>query len=893
MNKTFDYFGQVEFPNITLCNPNKEELYSLGLCYNTKLEYRYNAISDFSFEFPKSVDGGETFLEAYDHIRNKKLVLVDGYGYFVIEDSQEVLDGSQPIRKVSCKSLEYELVSKKISIYGGTVKLYDLISPDGTLLDDILKNAPNWSVGSVDTSLLTKYRTFDINGSTIYGFLSSDVSSAFECIFVYDTVNRTVSAVSYSNATSSSDIFLSFDNLVSEANINEKTDEITTCISVYGGGELNIRGVNPLGTDKIYDFSYYSNTDWMSQGLVTAIGLWEDVVSTNEISYSSNLLLLKTYNSEMILLESTLSQLNSEYLAIEGVQKVRIQQGIPYSDINLQLVAKQAEIDSQETLIANKQLQINSVNLILQGITQTVSFENNFTPSQLLELNNFIFENTYQNENIIQTDTMTLVEVQDAQEDLYQQSKVVLSRISQPRYEIDFQAVNYLEVQEFDEFTEQTELGVVVNVELEGSQIETVLLEISMSFDNPTDFSMTFSNRLRLDGGDFVYSDLYGQTVKTGSKVSFDNMKWSNWENEYKNDVTSFITSSLNTANNTIINNSNQEILINRNGLRGRTLNSETGNYESTQVWLTSSVLAFSDDSFQTSKLALGSVDTPAGTKFGLVAEVLIGNIIAGNTLTISNDSNNFILDESGATLNNAKFSVSTTNTKIVIDPTATNSFIIQKNEGGTFVNKFWVDNTGNVNFSGNLSGASGSFTGSISANSGSLGGWTINSTGISDSYGNYINSNGNIKLGGLTISGSTATFTGNIYADKLVGAVSYSQLTDIPATKITSGTMSGSRVYGGTIGFPGGASIYSTGSTFEIISDGTTSISSSAGASISAGGTINLSGGSRTDVYNNLNIRANLYANNSLGLSVGYSVQTPYGTRVLTFSKGILVGYT
>ncbi|MFK5283831.1 hypothetical protein ACI3PL_30070, partial [Lacticaseibacillus paracasei] len=76
-----------------------------------------------------------------------------------------------------------------------------------------------------------------------------------------------------------------------------------------------------------------------------------------------------------------------------------------------------------------------------------VGFDNvlNFSSSQLLELNNFIYENTYQNENIIQTDSMTTVEVQDAQQDLYDQAQVVLSRISQPRYEIEFEAINYTE----------------------------------------------------------------------------------------------------------------------------------------------------------------------------------------------------------------------------------------------------------------------------------------------------------------------------------------------------------------------------------------------------------------------------------------------------------------
>ena len=183
-------------------------------------------------------------------------------------------------------------------------------------------------------------------------------------------------------------------------------------------------------------------------------------------------------------------------------------------------------------------------------------------------------------------------------------------------------AVNYLALEEFSVFSSQTELGSVVTAEIHPDQfVSTILLEISFTFDDPTKFSMLFSNRVRIDGSGFVYSDLQNEVVKTGSSVSFDNLKWSNWENNYKDDVSTFITSALDTTTNNLINNVNQEILINQNGLRGRTYNASTGGYNPTQVWLTSSVLAFTDNAFQTSKLALGKVTVNGVSQFGLVAE--------------------------------------------------------------------------------------------------------------------------------------------------------------------------------------------------------------------------------------------------------------------------------
>jgi hypothetical protein len=892
MIQNFDYFGFPEIPYMILCTPSLEETCSIGLAYDTKLTLRYNAISDFTFTFPKSIDGGQTTLEQYELIKNKKIILIENHGYFIIDDVSEEMEGFSPIKNVSCKSIEYELVSKRISAYGGTVKLYSLTSPIDTLLYVFLQDVPNWTVGDIDADLLIKSRTFDISDTNIYNALMGEVATAFECVFSFDYLNKTISAKSYETATVQTDVYLSLDNLIENATFTEKTDEITTCLAVYGGGNLNIRGVNPLGTDKIYDFSYYMNNEWMSSGLITALTNWEILLASKQIDYSDNLLLLKDYNAELILLQSNfydvdnpdsfppkgLAQLNAEYLSLEGVQRVRVEAGEPYADILLLMSDKQVEIDERTSQIAGKQSQIDAMVIVLQGINNDVSFTNldNFSPAQLLELNNFIFENTYKNENIIQTDLMSNVDIQEAQLELYLQGSNILSRVSQPRYEIEFSTINYLDLPQFSRFTQQTELGSSFFIEIEGRRIngvlvehvEAVLLEMLIVFDDPTNMQMTFSNRLRLDNGEFVYSDLFGNVVKTGSKVAFDSVKWSNWENNYKNDVTDFITSALNTTTNNLINNSNQEILINQNGLRGRTFDPATGLYDPTQVWLTSSVLAFSDNGFQTSKLALGSVDTPSGIKFGLVAEVIVGELIAGNNLTIKNDNNSFIVDAFGATLYNAKLTIeSDLNTsRIIIDPSSIEPFTIEKKSGATYTKNFWVNSSGDVNM-----------TGSIIANSGSLGGWSISSSGISDAYGNYIRSNGQIKLGGLEINGTSAKFSGDIYADRLIGAVSWTQLTDIPADKITTGTMNGARISGGTASLAG---INTVGSDLAVSGN----LSVSGGAILSKGNMTTNEGVFYTNV--------GYYMAGYAGITLTRTISTPSGDRVLAFKGGICTSF-
>jgi len=470
----------------------------------------------------------------------------------------------------------------------------------------------------------------------------------------------------------------------------------------------------------------------MSQDLIDAISSWEIVVSTNQTTYSDYLVSLKIYKEDLLGLTNELSVLNAEYTALEGVQKVRIEAGMDYSDVLEDMTLKQAEIDTKNLQITVATGQIDSIEGLLENIVSTCSFSNNFTPSQLTELNEFIYENTYKNDNIIMTDTMSQAEIQDQQEILYEQGVSVLDRISQPRYEFSFDGVNILSIKDFDSILAELNVGCEVTAEVrDGSYITAVLLEISFSFHNPEEFSMTFSNRLRLDNGNYVYSDLMGSVIRTNANLAFNFEKFSNWEDNHKSDVSAFITSSLDASVNTVINAQNQEITLGANGLRGRTFIAE-GVYDPMQVWLTSSLLVFTSDNWETAKAALGRVTVDGNTYYGLVAEHLVGNIIIGESIRISNENNTFLVNATGAYLNNASLAITSgSNSRIYLDPG--NSFLIQKNSGGSWVDRFRVNtSTGDVTFSGALNGATGNFTGSISALSGNIGGWSISYTGMS-----------------------------------------------------------------------------------------------------------------------------------------------------------------
>ena len=901
---SFDTFGQVEVPPMYLCNPNKSQLHSLELGYNIQVNKRFNALSELSFSFPQMINPNDEPLPAYALLKSKRLVEVTGYGYFIIDDVQENEDGSVPIKEIHCSSLEAELIGKNLNVFGGTYPLYDLLSPEESILGFVVQQAPLWSIGYVDPQLLNKFRTFDSSPRTIYSFLMTSIEEAFSCVFSFDTETRTISAYTNDTATTQTDVYVSFDNLIENLQMKEIADEITTCLKVYGAGNLDIRSVNPLGGVSIYNFDYFKTTDWMSQELIDAIDAWQAEIDAVQTTYANTLTTLKTSNSELIVLNSEMTDLVSEYQALEQIQSLRIISGEELATVNAQLIAKQAEIDSKQVEIDSKQFEIDSLVTTLSGINDSLSFANNFSESEYNELTGFIYENTYQNENIVQLDSMTAVEIQEQAQYLYEQGTFVLSRVSSPRYELEINLSNYTYLSGYQNFSDATDVGIEVTVEKsDGTIITLVLLEIRQTLDNPTNFSMTFSNRLRLDDGRFVYADLVGRTIKTGQEVSFNAMQWGNWDANYKGDVTNFITSSLDASKNAIINAENQEITIEKVGLRARSYNESTQSYDPNQVWLTSNTLAFTRDNWLTAGLAIGEIEVDGVPYFGVVADAIVGRLLAGESLVIQNEGSNFVLDATGATLTNARFTLENLLTKITLDPDV--GFKIENNVGGTWYERMYIDGSGNIVFAGDLSGASGTFSGAINASVGNIGTLIIDSLGLKTSDGvNYLRGDGTLKWGGLSISPSSAVFSGDIYANRLVGQIVTNQISNGAVTdpilgsgqnasKIGYNSMSGNRVYGGVIGGSGmGLNVGGTGVPY-LTGTGAVRLEGNSGWVEVRNYIYGYTPGSITWEGSYINLSTGDLRINGTGCISGLiSVTTPYGNMYLTFTEGLLTRY-
>lgn len=774
-------------PIITLYKPDRSELTSLGLCKNLNLTLRFNTFSEMSFTIRKTYkrQGDSKDFKYYSSLKKNNLVHVVGFGWWVIDKVTEKHTGNIPKKEVHCFSYEHTLNSRNINLLNDTYKFYDIISPQNTLLGKILSVLPSWSVGHVDSDLWKKYRTFDVPNSSVYSFLMNDVEKAYECIFDFDTENKTINAYTTQNIIKQTGISLSFKNLIKEIQIEETDDNLINAMGVYGSGDMDIRYVNPIGGNVMYNFDYFTQPDEdgvvsMPEHLVNAIAKWQNKITAQEGIYGTLLATLKTKKGELLTLEGQLNTLTSELSALEGVRTARLDSGISPSDVTRQIDVKNIEIVNKNNEITSKQVEIDSVNSQLITINSELKFESNFTQEQLLLLDNYISEGSFSNSNFIKTSKMTPIDIQEMSQQLYQQGKEELRRRSQPIYTFSMNTANFLFIEKFSKFISQIQLGCTVDAEVrDGYWVRPLLLEFTIDYDNPTNFNMTFGNKFRISEGMWNISDLLRESSLSNNTVQ-SQLPVINGKQNVVDEASVYMKNALDTSLQEIINTNGQHMTWGDYGLWGKKI-LDTGLIDPRQIRISNNQIVMTKDGWNSLVLAIGNING----YYGINAEILLGKLIAGNELIITNENNSFTVNGEGVTLYNAILTLLRKDKMAQFIMNPDDGFKIQTKSGNLWRDSFYVDFNGKI------------IANDINVERGSIGGWQIQNNGLISPWGDYIKSDGTGRLGLLTYTPYSATFDGYIYASNLLDQVQEDKLADsaVGTDKIKSGAVTPSKL--------------------------------------------------------------------------------------------------
>lgn len=887
INFTFDANGRYEIPEMELCNPNKKTICMIKNVQNLKMTLRFLNCSELSFTAYSEINGVKT--PYFEKLEKNRLIHVEGFGYFVIYDYKKSYENKVFSKEITAYSGEFLLNNKGVNLtfitspddstktYSKSYKFWEEIDRYSdnpvSLLGNLFLVAPQWSIGYVSSSLINQYRSFDETTDGLYGFLTNTVSESYSALFVFDFDEYIVNVYDTNEVIKRTDVILTFNNLIQNAEIEELNNDIYTVLNVKGAENLSIARINPIGTKQIFKLDYYVGSldensenyyktynSWIDdEQLKLKVLTWQNEVkeqienSSSSNSYAYLLNLLNKLNKLKLIQESrytdektqneSAQMLLSDYLddtttktdsgkttkynywkkkqyAFEYNMNILKTGGTMYDTDNESIFDSDSPLGNPSGQVisnnysednpSNTQYSIDTLtkkieetNSSMESIVKKYGYEYYFTKEERVALEPFIKEGEYQDSTFVITDTMNIADYSNGEtyiettngikqiKDLTDSDTIIdanyvakqlfdagykkAEEVSVPSFSFSMNTANFFFIEKFKKFASQMQFGAMINVELRDDEwVYPYLQEVEIDYENPTSFNITFGNRFRLSDAEWTWSELHNSTTNAVSSV---NSLLSSVAQPVTNGtidrVTSYIESTLIAANQSIQATENNEFTFGGYGIRGRKLSTETPNYNGysgEQIWLSNNKICFTDNGWETSRMVFGKISDGA---YGVVADTLVGRLVAGNNLVITNSNSEgestFYVDNQGARLTNCDMIFNKDGSSAYIKINATDGIVV--NNGST--NVFQADMNGNVSVKGYVTTTDLSTSGSSVINGDNIKTGIIESTNgltqlnLNDGTQNWKTSNAASLFatgGRLTIKNENQTVLWDLY---------------------------------------------------------------------------------------------------------------------------------
>ena len=689
MKFTFNSYNIADPAKVYLSYSNKNIICKLNALHMKPSLY-VNGISSFKFQMYK-YNGTQKNL-GYDKIDIGLYFYVNNAGWFRITNIERIDDGKNPLVEITGYDLSTELTQTLLTSIGslGTeddeqggldrYSLYDASDPSHSIAHMFMIKNPGWVFTYIDDAISKGRRSFNKDSISSYKFLTEDVASAFECIFTFNSNDRSVSAYKLENFGKTVPVVLSFKNLIKELNISWREDDIKTMLYVTGGNDatgtpLSIAGVNGSGNGYITNFSYFY--DQMSMELKTKLEEYYQLMDTNRTLITTALSQLNALYDELYDLNNKLptdeSSTDWTQYGLKGLkakEKIYLSNMSLYTDkmgndptsaqaytdnntlwsqVTAEIIVRELQITDKTAEIATKQAEVQSYTVDIKAVLGDELY---------VELQPFIREDNLCDDSYIATDIMTDSEVLAMKQDLYEHGVNELSRVCFPQFEMTLDSVNFPVLFKYKEWTEQLELGDIVRIKFSDTEYFTArLLKMELDWDNFKNFSLTFSSKTSLEDGFFEFETIKNMVNRSSTTLDYKTSGW--------NEASKQATTAYNATKKEILDLSLQQIQSNANnivtdlndaGLLFRKYLPDENKFAPEKLWITNrQILLFEEPdgtNLKTPKVAIGKVyKTVNGvTKvfYAVAADVIAGDMYFGESLAIQNSNNTLTLDQNG-----------------------------------------------------------------------------------------------------------------------------------------------------------------------------------------------------------------------------------------------------
>lgn len=821
-NLPVDFLNNLEKPIIYIAKKDKTFLGAVSIYDDLSLTFNLNAYQTASFKIYRDINGKK--YEHYDDFQEDRLIMIQGISWYKIHVETNIEDTGIS-KSITANSLECTLCNKRLIdfecntgeiLYDDYVKtiFYDPANPKGSLLNRVLNVAPSWSVGHVDATLANKQRSFDIDDTDVYSFLTGDVSEAFNCLFVFDTFNQTINAYDLDNYGEDTSIYVSMDNLAQSMTETIDENSIITCYRVNGGDGIYINEVNPNSTNKIYNFEYYLPE--MEESIQNKVKAYNEKYQSLKPQYEEIMKRLGDQISVIQGLETRLPDsldskdwtkyglefLDSKVKSFKNIDEVYCAQGMNKPDSfnynlyqqNLEnLNSVTAEYNKRKTEVDSATEVYNSIIAERNAVQSQLDMDKWFTKDEWKTLDSYVVEETYSNDNYITTDNTTDTERFDIERQLFDVAWKDLSKKCRPQYQYSSTLSNVLTIPQFKGFLKYFQLGNFIRMATDyDTVIKLRLISFTVDYNDTSKIDVTFSDAIRVHGVCNDVASIISQANSAAMSFQFNKDQYDKSVNQ-SNFVEEMRKYGLDVATVQIQNAKNQSQVWDETGMTFRQWNNERNDFDPEQIKIINNQIVFSDDGFKSAKMAIGKIpiDKNGNTVYAVNAEAILGKLFLGEYLTLQNNSGTYKFDDSG-------FIAKSDNNSVRIQPNQSGElFSIYKGNN----KQFYVDSDGNVHFTGDLTGSSGTFSGNISGGSINLG----NGTFTVDKDGNVFANNGtfggNCTFKGI-LDGASGSFSGNVNASSgTIGGW------NIGETSLYSGYINTSIGYMNAVLSPGGLS--------------------------------------------------------------------------------------
>lgn len=818
-NLPVDFLNNLEKPIIYIAKKDKTFLGAVSIYDDLSLTFNLNAYQTASFKIYRDINGNK--YEHYDDFQEDRLIMVQGIGWYKIH-AETNIENTGISKSITANSLECTLCNKRLIdfecntgeiLYDDYVKtiFYDPTNPKGSLLHRVLNVAPSWSVGHVDATLANKQRSFDEDDIDIYSFLTGDVSEAFNCLFVFDTFNMTINAYDLDDYGEDTNIYISMDNLAQSMIESIDENSIITCYRVNGGDGIYINEVNPNSTNKIYNFEYYLPE--MEESIQNKMKAYNEKYQSLKPQYEEIMKRLGDQIGVIQELETRLPDsldskdwtkyglhfLDSKVKSFKNIDEVYCAQGMNKpNSFNYNLYQQNLEDLNNVTAEYNKRKSevdsatdvYNSIIAERNAVQSQLDMDKWFTKDEWKTLDSYVVEETYSNDNYITTDNTTDTERFDIERQLYDVAWKDLSKKCRPQYQYTSTLSNVLTIPQFKGFLKYFQLGNFIRMATDyDTVIKLRLISFTVDYNDTSKIDVTFSDAIRVHGVCNDVASIISQANSAAMSFQFNKDQYDKSVNQ-SNFVEEMRKYGLDVANIPV---KNQHQSWDETGMWFRQWNEQKNDFDPEQIKIINNQIVFSDDGFQSAKMAIGKIpiDKNGNTVYAVNAEAILGKLFLGEYLTLQNNSGTYKFDDAG-------FIAKSGNNSVRIQPNQSEElFSIYKGNN----KQFYVDSDGNVHFTGDLTGSSGTFSGNISGGSINLG----NGTFTVDKDGNVFANNGtfggNCTFKGI-LDGASGSFSGNVNASSgTIGGW------NIGETSLYSGYINTSIGYMNAVLSPGGLS--------------------------------------------------------------------------------------